>query len=295
MKSSHALKMQLAPWALLLVAASWGMAFVVMKDPIEKQGVNSFLFTRFLVAVLVMWAIRPGVIRKIDRQTARKGFLAGLFLGAGYVLQTLGLALAGAAITGFITGLYVVATPLITALIFKVKISRFTWQCVALATIGLALLSLKGWSAGLGEFLVFLCAIAFAAHIVALSRWSKGLDAYALTIVQLATCALLTGGLSFVQGFFGAGYKAPVNLSGWLVVAYTAVISTAVAFVVQTWSQAHMSATKVAVILTMEVVFAAIFAVLFGGESLTLQALFGGLLVLTAMFLIVLREGKDGN
>jgi drug/metabolite transporter (DMT)-like permease len=287
--------MQLAPWALLLVAASWGMAFVVMKDPIEKQGVNSFLFTRFLVAVLVMWAIRPGVIRKIDRQTARKGFLAGLFLGAGYVLQTLGLALAGAAITGFITGLYVVATPLITALVFKVKISHFTWQCVALATIGLALLSLKGWSAGLGEFLVFLCAIAFAAHIVALSRWSKGLDAYALTIVQLATCTLLTGGLSLIQGFFGAGYKAPVNLSGWLVVAYTAVISTAVAFVVQTWSQAHMSATKVAVILTMEVVFAAIFAVLFGGESLTLQALFGGLLVLTAMFLIVLREGKDGN
>lgn len=295
MRSSHALKMQLAPWALLLVSASWGMAFVVMKDPIEKQGVNSFLFTRFLVAVLVMWAIRPGVVKKIDRQTLRKGFLAGLFLGAGYVLQTLGLALAGAAITGFITGLYVVATPLITALVFKVKISRFTWQCVALATIGLALLSLKGWSAGLGEFLVFLCAIAFAAHIVALSRWSKGLDAYALTIVQLATCTLLTGGLSLVQGFFGEGYKAPVNLSGWLVVAYTAVISTAVAFVVQTWSQAHMSATKVAVILTMEVVFAAIFAVLFGGESLTLQALVGGLLVLTAMFLIVLKEGKDGN
>ncbi len=285
MSSQHALKMKIAPWALLTVSASWGMAFVVMKDPIEKQGVNSFLFTRFLVAVIAMLAINPTVIQKITPEILRKGFIAGLFLGAGYVLQTLGLALAGAAITGFITGLYVVATPLIAAVILKARINRFTWGCVALATAGLALLSLKGWSLGFGEFLVFLCAIAFAAHIVTLGQWSNGLDVYALTVVQLATCALMTGALSITQGF-----DLPVNASGWLVVFYTAIICTALAFIVQTWSQAHMSATKVAVILTMEVVFAAIFAVLFGGESLTIKALFGGIMVLTAMFMIVLKE-----
>jgi drug/metabolite transporter (DMT)-like permease len=285
MNSQHDLKMKVAPWALLAVSASWGMAFVVMKDPIEKQGVNSFLFTRFLVAVLAMLAIQPSVLRRISPEILRKGFIAGLFLGAGYVLQTLGLARAGAAITGFITGLYVVATPLIAALILKVRITRFTWGCVALATAGLALLSLKGWSLGYGEFLVFLCAIAFAAHIVTLSRWSNGLDVYALTIVQLTTCTLMTGALSLTEGF-----DLPVNTSGWLVVFYTAIICTALAFIVQTWSQAHMSATKVAVILTMEVVFAALFAVLFGGESLTLKALFGGVMVLTAMFMIVLKE-----
>ena len=277
--------MKIAPWALLAVSASWGMAFVAMKDPIEKQGVNSFLFTRFLVAVLAMLAIQPSVLQRITPEILRKGFIAGLFLGAGYVLQTLGLAIAGAAITGFITGLYVVATPLIASLILKAKITRFTWGCVALATAGLALLSLRGWSLGFGEFLVFLCAIAFAAHIVTLGQWSNGLDVYALTIVQLATCTLMTGTFSFAQG-----YDLPVNLSGWLVVFYTAIFSTALAFVVQTWSQAHMSATKVAVILTMEVVFAAIFALAFGGESLTIKALFGGLMVLTAMFMIVLKE-----
>ena len=106
-----------------------------------------------------------------------------------------------------------------------------------------------------------------------------------MTIVQLATCALLTGIISFAQG-----YDAPVDLSGWLVVLYTAVICTAVAFVVQTWSQAHMSATKVAVILTMEVVFAALFAVIFGGESISIRALLGGVLVVAAMFMIVLKE-----
>jgi drug/metabolite transporter (DMT)-like permease len=149
----------------------------------------------------------------------------------------------------------------------------------------LALLSLKGWNLGFGEFLVLLCAVAFAAHIIALSRWSNGLDVYAMTIVQLATCTLMTGVISFAQG-----YEAPADSAGWLVVIYTAVICTAVAFVVQTWSQAHISATKVAVILTMEVVFAALFAMVFGGETLTVRALAGGVLMMLAMFMIVLKE-----
>ena len=277
--------MRLAPWALLLVSASWGLAFVVMKDAIERQSVNSFLFTRFLVAVIAMFLLKPTVIQSISREVLRKGFIAGLFLAAGYILQTLGLALTGAAVTGFITGLYVVATPVIAALVLRVRITAFTWGCVLLATVGLALLSLKGWNLGYGEFLVFLCAIAFAAHIIALSKWSNGLDVYAMTIVQLATCALATGVISLIQG-----YEAPPDSNGWYVVLFTAIICTAVAFVVQTWSQAHMSATKVAVILTMEVVFAALFAVVFGGESLSLRTLFGGVLVFAAMFMIVLKE-----
>jgi len=285
MSSSHALKIRLAPWALLAVSAAWGLSFVVMKDPIAKQSVNSFLFTRFVVAVLAMMALQPSVLKRINREILIKGFIAGLLLGSGFILQTLGLARAGAAITGFITGLYVVATPLIAALVLKAKISRFTWGCVLLATAGLALLSLKGWSIGTGEILVLLCAIAFGAHIVTLGQWSNGLDAYAMTVVQLATCALLTGVISF-----GQGYEPPANLSGCLVIFYTAVVCTAVAFVIQTWSQAHISATKVAVIMTMEVVFAAIFAVIFGGETLTLKVLIGGAMVLAAMFMIVLKE-----
>ena len=277
--------MRLAPWALLLVSASWGLAFVVMKDAIERQSVNSFLFSRFLVAVIAMFLLKPSVIKSINREILRKGFIAGLFLASGYILQTLGLALTGAAVTGFITGLYVVATPVLAAIILRERITSFTWLCVAVATVGLALLSLNGWNLGYGEFLVFLCAIGFAAHIIALSKWSNGLDVYAMTIVQLATCALATGAISFIQG-----YEAPPDRNGWYVVLFTAIIGTAVAFVVQTWSQAHMSATKVAVILTMEVVFAALFAILFGGETLSLRALFGGVLVLIAMFMIVLRE-----
>lgn len=294
MSTTHDRKMKIAPWALLTVAASWGYAFVVMKDVIEKQSVNSFLFTRFAVAVIAMIALKPRVLTQFNREIVLKGSAAGLFLGAGYIFQTLGLKLAGAAITGFITGLYVVATPVIAAIFLKHKINRITWGCVAVATVGLALLSLNGWSVGFGEFLVLISAIGFAAHIIALSKWSSGLDTYTMTVMQLATCALLTGIISL-----GQGYEAPVDSTGWLVVFYTAIACTAIAFMIQTWSQAHMTPTKVAVILTMEVVFAAVFATSFGGESLSTQALLGGVLVVIAMLLIVMKgdevEVKNGN
>ena len=119
MNARHQLQLKLAPWALLAVSASWGGAFVLMKPAIERQAVNSFLATRFVMAVLVMVLIRPSVLQKLNRELVLKGSLAGLFLDSGYIFQTLGLARTGAAITGFVTGLYVVLTPLIAAVVLK--------------------------------------------------------------------------------------------------------------------------------------------------------------------------------
>jgi len=285
MNTRHNLQLKLAPWALLTVSAAWGLSFVIMKSAIERQSVNNFLFTRFVLAVLVMILIRPQVIKHFNKDLLLRGFGAGFLLGGGYIFQTVGLANTGAAITGFVTGLYVILTPLFAAVIFKDRISNTTWLYVFMATVGLALLSLKGWSIGFGELMVFFSAIAFAAHITALSKWSAGRDVYAMTITQLTMCAAMTGVASAFEG-----YSAPPDSGVWAVVVFTAVFATAIAFIVQTWSQAHMSATKVAVILTMEVVFAAFFAIIFAGERLTLQAALGGILVVTAMYLIVLKE-----
>ena len=287
MSVRHQLQLKIAPWALLGVAAAWGLAFVTMKDAIERQSVNNFLFTRFTLAVVVMVVIRPQVVKKLNKDLLLRGSTAGVFLGFGYIFQTLGLARTGAAITGFITGLYVVLTPLLASFILKERISRFVWLCIFIATIGLALLSVQGFSVGFGEMLVLMSAIFFAAHIIALSKWSPGRDVYAMTVVQLTICALMAGIASIPEG-----YSAPPDRGVWAVVVFTAVFATAVAFIIQTWSQAHISATKVAVILTMEVVFAALFAVIFGGEVLTLQVLLGGSMVLLAMYLIVLKENK---
>jgi drug/metabolite transporter (DMT)-like permease len=287
MSARHQLQLKLAPWALLTVSAAWGLSFIVMKDAIQRQSVNNFLFTRFALAVIVMILIRPQTIKLFNRDLLQRGGLAGIFLGLGYIAQTLGLERTGAAITGFITGLYVVLTPLIASIVLKEKITKFTWLCIAVATFGLGLLSIRGFSVGIGEMFVLASAVLFAAHIIALSKWSSGRDVYAMTVIQLTMCAILAGLASAVEG-----YSLPPDRGVWSVVIFTAVFATALAFIVQTWSQAHMSATKVAVILTMEVVFAALFAILLGGERLTLQTAIGGILVVVAMYLIVLKEQK---
>jgi len=287
MTSKHQWKLQMAPWALLTVSMSWGLTFVIIKNAIERQSVTNFLFTRFSLAVLVMLLIRPRVLRLFKRDVVLRAGAAGLLLGSGYIFQTLGLARTDAAITGFVTGLYVVLTPLFALFILRQKVNSFTWGCIAVATLGLGLLSIHGWSIGVGEFLTFISAIFFALHIIALSKWSSGRDVYAMTVVQLAMCAFLSG-IASIPG----GYSPPPDFGVWSVVLFTAVFATAAAFIIQTWSQAHMSAVKVAVILTMEVVFAALFAIIFGGESLTLQSSIGGMSVVTAMYLIVVKEEK---
>jgi len=287
MTARHKLHLKLAPWALLTVSAAWGFSFVVMKDAIQRQSVNNFLFTRFTLAVIVMILIRPQVIKLFTKDLLQRGGLAGVFLGLGYIAQTLGLERTGAAITGFITGLYVVLTPLIASIVLKEKITKFTWYCIAVATFGLGLLSIRGFSVGIGEMFVLASAVLFAAHIIALSKWSSGRDVYAMTVIQLSMCAILAGLASAIEG-----YSLPPDSGVWSVVIFTAVFATAIAFIIQTWSQAHMSATKVAVILTMEVVFAAAFAIVLGGERLTIQTAIGGVLVVVAMYLIVLKEQK---
>jgi drug/metabolite transporter (DMT)-like permease len=287
MSARHQLQLRLAPWALLTVSAAWGFSFIVMKDAIQRQSVNNFLFTRFTLAVIVMILIRPQVIKHFNKDLLQRGGLAGIFLGLGYIAQTLGLERTGAAITGFITGLYVVLTPVIASFVLKEKITKFIWLCIAVATFGLGLLSIRGFSVGIGEMFVLASAFLFAAHIIALSKWSSGRDVYAMTVIQLTMCAILAGLASAIEG-----YSLPPDTGVWGVVIFTAVFATAVAFIVQTWSQAHMSATKVAVILTMEVVFAAVFAIVLGGERLTIQTAIGGILVVVAMYLIVLKEQK---
>ena len=272
----------LAPWALLAVAAMWGISFVWMKDILDQQDVYSFLVSRFVVAALVMLVANPKVITRLNRELLIKGSLIGTALGLGYIFQTLGLERTTPAITGFITGLYVVLTPLIGAFILKEKLTIQAWFYIALATVGLGVLSITGLSIGTGELCVLISAFLFAAHILLLSRWSKDFDAYTLTFIQLATCAVVSWVPASLNGFV-----APPDTQVWAVVVFTAVFATFFAFVIQTWAQARISATKVAVILTMEVVFAALFSVALGAEPLTLRILLGGSMVLVAMIMIV--------
>lgn len=271
----------------MAVAAIWGSAFLSMKGTLERLDVNSFLTWRFVIATLLLIAIRPLVLKKINLPFLKKGVILGLFLSSGYIFQSFGLTLTTVSNTGFITGLYVVFTPVVAAVILRKNITLVEWFAVLVATVGLALLSFNGVKFGAGEFLVLISALLFAFHIVGLGEWSKGLDAYALTVIQLGTCAVVTFLASFKSGF-----KAPPDSGVWWSIIYTAIFATALAFIVQTWAQSFIAPSTVGVILAAEVVFAAAFGIWLLNEPVTLRIALGGLLVLASMYLIIMLDQR---
>ena len=281
------MKQRLASLALLAVAASWGLTFVTMKDALNRQSVNSFLFYRFAIAAIVLLIVHPQIIRKLNWDVIKHGGIPGLFLGAGFIVQTYGLHMTTAAVTGFITGLYVVATPLFEQIFGGKRLGLMVWISIAIATTGLALLSLHGARIGLGEFLVLLCALFYTGQIIGLSKWSAGRDVWTMTFVQIFVVAIMTGIAALLEGF-----QSPPDSGVWGTILFTALVCTVTAFIVQTWSQAIIESTKAAVIMTMEVVFSALFAVWIGGEVLSTRTLIGGLLVVISMYTIVFHESK---
>lgn len=275
--------------ALVGVTLVWGATFVMVKDAIEDIDVMDFLAWRFGVATVAMALLRPRALRSLDPAGRRAGALLGLVLGAGYVLQTLGLRTASASTSGFITGMFVVLTPVTAAVLLRRRVARSAWAAVLLASGGLALLSLHGWAVGAGELLTLGCALAFALHIVGLGEWSRHHGAYPLAVVQLAVVAVGCA-LAAVAG----GIDVPRDASVWVAIGVTSLAATALAFVVQTWAQAHLEPTRAAVIMTMEPVFAGMSAVV-AGQSLGLRELAGGALIVAAMLAVELgpRRGAE--
>jgi drug/metabolite transporter (DMT)-like permease len=278
--------------ALIGVTAVWGSTFVVVKDAVERMPVMDFLAWRFALAAVAMALVRPGAVTGLGRDGRRHGVLLGLALAAGYVAQTFGLQRTPATISGFITGLFVVFTPLCAGLLLRRRVDVVSWLGVAIATGGLALLSLHGLSVGRGEAITLLCALSFALHIVGLGEWSKPQDAYGLAVIQLATVAVVSAVAAAPDTL-----RPPPDGKVWGAVLLTALAATAIGFFVQTWAQAHLAPTRAAVVMTMEPVFAGIFGVAFGGDDLTGRVIVGALLVLAAMFLVELgpRRAADAK
>jgi drug/metabolite transporter (DMT)-like permease len=208
----------------------------------------------------------------------------GVALCLGFITQTYGLQHTSAAVSGFITGMFVVLTPIISWALLKRKAGLHIWLAVALATIGLGLLSLRGWSMGTGELLTLLCALFFALHIVGLGEWAAKHDTYGLAFLQITVVAVI----SMVAATPG-GITLPPNDMVWGAVILTAVFATAIGFLVQTWVQTLISPTRVAVTMTMEPAFAGFFAVTIGGDHLTVRIIIGATCVLAAMFITNLK------
>lgn len=269
---------------LLAVTAVWGATFVMVQDVVQEMPVYAFLFWRFGIAGLALALLNPKSLTRLSPTDLKHGVLLGLMLAVGYTAQTIGLQHTSATVAGFITGMFVVFTPLVAAVALKKRITATTWFAVGLATVGLALLSLSGFSIGFGELIMLVCALAFAAQLVFLGEWTSTDRAYGLTVVQLLVVAALTGFASLFDG----GPVPPQSTNAWVATIFLALVATAAAYLIQAWAQAHISPTRAAIILTMEPVFAGFFGVTLAGDEITLRMGVGALLILAAMYVIEL-------
>jgi drug/metabolite transporter (DMT)-like permease len=222
-------------------------------------------------------------MRALRRREIQVGVGLGLLYAVAQILQTTGLAYTDASRSGFITGTYVVLTPILTAILLRERIPRSTWAAVILATAGLATMSLSGFGFGLGESVTLLAAVFYALHIIGLGMHSCPAAAAGLSAVQMVVIAVV----SLVAAAPG-GISLPHDAGAWVSVLYMALMAGAVAIWGQTWAQSHLPATRAAIVMTLEPVFAAGFAVSLGGESMTARMLLGGALVLAAMYTVEL-------
>lgn len=277
----------LASLALLAMTASWGSTFFLIKDLLERVPTLDFLAVRFAIAGIVMLAVAPRAIGRLSAEARRRAVVLGGLYGVAQILQTAGLAHTAASVSGFITGMYVVATPLLAAVLLRTRIGALTWAAVSLAAAGLGVLTLQGLSVGYGEAITLVAAILYGVHIVGLGAWSTAADALGMSIVQLLVIAALCSVATAPDGV-----TLPHTGRDWLSVAYMALVAGALALIAQTWAQAHLAPTRAAIIMSMEPVFAAVFAISLGGESLTLRVLLGGLMVLTAMLAVELAPRR---
>jgi len=273
---------------LLAVTAVWGVTFVQVKDAVAVYPLFAFLAVRFAVAGATLAPVAATRLRGLGRGGLRAGAALGLLLAAGYALQTAGLQRTTVSATGFVTGLYVVLTPVLALALFRVRTGATAWVGVALATGGLALLS--GVSAGSpgGDLLVLAGAAAFALQIVLMERWAPRYDAIALTQVEMlaALAAFLVVALALRD------LPVPHGGTVWGAILVTGVFASALAFLVQTWVQRRTTATRVALVFAMEPVFAGVFGYALAGDRLGWKGWAGCAVILLG---IVVAEPAAGR
>jgi drug/metabolite transporter (DMT)-like permease len=277
----------LAAAALLGVTAVWGSTFFLIHDLLTRVPTLDFLAVRFAIASVTLVLLAPRALGRLTAESRRNAAVLGCLYGVAQILQTAGLAKTPASVSGFITGMYVVATPIFAALILRSRIGRSTWAAVLLAMAGLGVLTLSGLSIGYGEGLIFVAAMIYALHIVGLGAWSEPGQAIGMSIVQLIVITVICFVCTAPNGI-----AFPDRTSDWLSVVYMAVVAAAAAMIGQTWAQSHLPPARAAIIMSMEPVFAAFFAVLFGGESATIRMVIGGLMVLAAMLIVELAPRR---
>ncbi|MCX6599239.1 MAG: DMT family transporter [Acidobacteria bacterium] len=289
-----------ASLALALIALIWGSTFVLVKRALEDCSVFLFLGLRFSIAAIALALTFRGRLRGSGRDYFA-GFLTGLSLSAGYILQTVGLKSTTASKSGFLTGVYIVLVPLLAACVYRVVPGWREWLGIAMAATGMTLMTVDwdtisnwgGGTAGLalhqGDLLTLAGAVAFAVHLVMVGHYAGRVSVPVLSFTQIATSALVP--LALLPALETPSVRWTPELLA--VLAVTGLLATALVFVLQTWAQCHLSPARTALILALEPVFALVFGFAVAGERLTAVAGLGAGLILGGIVRVEMKPSRE--
>lgn len=267
---------------LVFITMIWGSTFLVVKYVVKLSGPFTYLAFAYGIGALTLALIFHKRLARITRAELRNGLIIGLFLFTGYALQTTGLQFTTVSKAGFITGLNVPLIPVFMFLLLRQKASRGAVVGILLSFIGLFLLSLNNQltlSIGVGELLIFGAAIAFALHVVNISRFSPGADATNLVIMQIGLSSLL----SFIVIPITHQPLFVPSWSFWIAVVLMGTIDIAFTLLVMNRVQQFIGGTKAALIYALEPVWAALTGLLLAGDVLSVPAWIGCGCILAGM------------
>ncbi|WP_051453555.1 DMT family transporter [Hippea sp. KM1] len=276
-------KEYIADLLLLSVTIFWGSTFIVVKRSIEIMPTFAFLSIRFWISTLLLVLIFHRKLKLLNKKTLRDGIILGVVLFLAYAFQTVALEYSKATIVGFLTGLNVIFTPILSAIIIRKIPTIYSQIGAVLAFVGMAMMSFNNFTPSFGDILAIICAIFVAIQIVLTDKYSRRNDTYLLTVIEIAVLAVLSTVVSVLR----EPYIIPHKISGYLIFSFliTAVFATVYAFVVQNTAQKYTTPTKTAIIFIMEPVFAAIFGYLLGNEVLTAKAYAGAFIMFIGLFI----------
>jgi drug/metabolite transporter (DMT)-like permease len=271
---------RLSELALIGICSVWGLTFVMVQDAIELLPTMAFLAYRFIPAALLVALVFWGALRRLPPAGWRAGLVMGAFLCAGYIFQTLGLERTTASNAGFITGLFVVFTPVMGAIFLGQRIGPLAWGAAGVSLVGLYLLSGVGGELDLrGDGLVLLAAIALSAHILATAHAVRDYDVGALLAVQLAVCGIVP----LVFAATAGDLEKPEGATVWSALIVTSLVASALGFFVQTFAQRHAPPARTALILASEPAFAGLFGWLLADDRLSAAGWLGAGLIMAAI------------
>ena len=271
---------------ILLVTFFWGVTFPLIKIALEYISPVVFLALRFSVSAIMLVPFILKSRRLLERRIARIGITAGIFLFLGYYFQTVGLEYTTAANSGIITGIYVVLLPFISFAYLKIRASKLDVVASALAFAGLFIMSasslaLKNSTVDLGDILTVICGVAYAVQIAYVSKYSGGLDSTVFTFYQILTVAVLSA--VFIPTYSTA--LLTLNTMVVFVIVFTALFGGVLAYFITTKALIYVEPTSAGIIFVGEPIFAAISAVIIGGEVLGPLTIMGGSVMVFAMLL----------